>query len=69
MKTKLYVINDRSIKMILRVQAIEKPWEDQSFHVLQPAEGKLIEFEIPEGSFPYIKIWETGQAMISWMKD
>lgn len=74
MKTKVCVNNDRRIPMNLQVQsyqpAIPGEWRDNStYHKLGLGEARVFEIEIPEGSIPYIKIWETGQALLSWYPD
>lgn len=62
---KIAIMNDRTVQMRLRIVGMnDKPWEGNSY-LIQPAELKIVEIELPEGTFPYLKIWETGQAFLS----
>lgn len=69
MKQRIAVLNDRKIPMHLRIlDSSYNPGESQEkFYTLQPAEMKLVEFDIPEGSTPWLKIWEDNTAMLSYI--
>jgi hypothetical protein len=64
-KTKIVIMNDRVIPMILKVQDVTCP-SNMSNIGLQPAEVRVIEYEIPNDCVPYFKIWENNVALLSY---
>lgn len=68
MKQRIAVLNDRKIPMHLRIlDSSYNPGESQENYTLQPAEMKLVEIDIPEGSTPWLKILEDNTAMLSYI--
>jgi hypothetical protein len=64
-KLKMMINNDRKIPMHLRVQcASQNPWEGFEY-TLAPSESKMVSFDAPEHTVPYLKIWETNFALLS----
>jgi hypothetical protein len=66
-KAKVTIMNDRVIPMTLKVQSSDKDAWDHEYHKLAPAQGKTVEYEIPENSSPYLKIWENNVALLSYI--
>ena len=65
MKTKICLFNDREKPMICRVQGIDKDPEDYVVVFIPPNRFDNIEFEIPEGAIPFIKIWDDNSVLVS----
>ena len=66
-KMKIVINNDRKIPMHLRVFGVNDSTGDGKLHILKECEIKAIKIEIPEGCCPYIKIWENGDAFLSYI--
>jgi len=62
MKTKMCIFNDRAIYMQLQIQDSDNSNRYQS---ILPATHAVVELNIEEGQIPYLKVWESGQALIS----
>ncbi len=66
MKTKFCVFNDRKIQMNLQVQ--NAPDTDLAdFRKIAPITMAVMDIEIPDGAYPYLKIWENEQALLSYI--
>ena len=63
MKTKIAVMNDRNVFMYLQVQ--DK--DGSTYHSIHHAEAKVIEMNLPDNTVPFFKVWETGQALLSFI--
>jgi hypothetical protein len=62
---KILINNDRKVVMTLNVQDSSNLWNGKDPYVIQPTEMKLVSIDVPEGEIPYLKIWETGVALLS----
>lgn len=71
MKTKIAIFNDRTTPMTLRVLDQNTLNSDDmgTWHSLSPADMRIVEIEIPEGTIPFLKIWETGAALLTYMPE
>lgn len=67
-KLKVVINNDRKIPMRLRVQCGSKEAWECDYYILQTSEVVTIEFEAPEETVPYFKIWEDGSALLGSVK-
>ena len=72
MKTQFCVFNDRNVTMMLQVQdnyIVEHGFMTpvSTYYRIEPQTTKTVPVNIPDGTIPYIKIWETGQAFISYV--
>jgi hypothetical protein len=63
MRVKMVIFNDRKIPMNLQ---IHNDSQGKSSTTIEPATYEVVEIEIKEGCIPYFKIWETGQALLSF---
>lgn len=63
MKTKIAIFNDLKKTMHLQVQ--HEDMETDS-HILKPATMKIVEIDLGVDSIPYFKVWESGQALLSF---
>lgn len=63
MKTKFYVFNDRQKPMALHVQSIHS----EAFFKLPPQSTEMVDLEIPDHTVPFLKVWESGQALLSYI--
>lgn len=57
---KLYYFNDRKTKARVCVGTLV-----YTSRVLSPAEGAVFEVEIPEGSSPFIKVYDDGSVLLA----
>jgi len=68
---KVYYLNDEQKEMTVRVldltydHTYTKSDNRETYHKLKPAEGKLFEVVIPEGSCLWVKKW-PGMVMLSY---
>ena len=62
MKTKMCIFNDRKIPMNLQIQDDSG---DNNYNLIMPGRFAIVEVYIEAGSIPYLKMWETGQALLS----
>ncbi len=37
-------------------------------YIIKPSEGRLFEFDAPEGTIPFFKIWSNNDVLISYMR-
>lgn len=64
MEHKVCIFNDRTRNMNLQVQNCN----GESYDVtVLPKAHFIASLELEEGQIPYFKIWETGQALISYI--
>ena len=63
MSMKFVVLNDRNIPMNLQIQSWGK---EDKYQIIQPQECKIVELDVGDSAVPYLKIWETGQALLSY---
>ena len=64
MKSKIFVFNDRKTAMLCR--AIDSVIENRYYNI-PPNEGALVDLTIPKGSCPFIKLWEEGVALVTYI--
>jgi hypothetical protein len=64
MKHKVCIFNDRTRNMHLQVQNGDGASYDVT---VLPKTHFIAALELGEGQIPYLKIWETGQALISYI--
>lgn len=70
MKTSIVIFNDRKVPMNLQIQDVETIKEEnheQRFVQLKPLEMRRFDLDLPEGTIPFFKVWETGQALLSYV--
>ena len=70
MKTSIVIFNDREIPMNLQIQdldTIQDENHEHRFTQLKPLESRRFELDLPEGTIPFFKVWETGQALLSYV--
>jgi hypothetical protein len=65
---KVYYFNDEKIPITIQVNSCSSKGYSTDYVRLKPLEGKVIEFDAPEGSIPYIKRWETRQILVSYLR-
>lgn len=66
MKATMLINNDRTVPMSLRIVSVtDEPHEGRQV-LIKPASIYLAELELPEGTVPYLKIWENGAAFLSY---
>jgi len=69
---KVYYMNDEKVPVTVQVNGKPKntpEWDHIKYERFQPQEGRVIEFDAPEGSIPYIKRWETRQILITYIDE
>lgn len=71
MKTKFCVFNDRVKPVVLRIDTpnMLSPMDTVQFIQIVPQGMKVVELEIPADTVPYLKIGESGQALLSYISD
>jgi hypothetical protein len=62
MKTKFFYLNDRKIPVTVFRHTLNA---SDKLATLQPAESRLFDIDVPEGSVLWIKTWEYGAVLIS----
>lgn len=68
-RLKMLVHNDTTSHMRLRVNGLNGNDVEDMMYRLAPQSSKTIEFSAPAGSIPYFKLWDSGIAMVSWVKE
>ncbi len=63
MKTKICIFNDLQKTMILQIQELS----EHRYQTIRQANAAMIEYDLPEGTVPYFKVWATGQAFLSYI--
>lgn len=63
MKTKMCIFNDLQKLMHLQIQEAD----GSRYEIVYQANAVMIEYELPEGTVPYFKVWATGQALLSFI--
>lgn len=68
---KVYYFNDEQKPITVRIfDATYDPTfqtdNQRHYHKLEPAEGKMFDVELPEGTVPFIKKW-VNMVMISYV--
>lgn len=72
MKTSIVIFNDRTIPINLQIQDMETMKEEdceRRYTQMKPLEMRRFDLDLPEGTIPFFKIWETGQALLSYIDD
>jgi len=72
---KVYYFNDESVPVTIQTISIPElnsnnpyPLPDVKYEVLNPAQGKVFEFEAPDGTIPFIKRWNRhNMVLISYI--
>lgn len=71
---KIYYMNDRNMVIIVQVNGQVRPSPTNPYgeplienFKLKPQEGRLFEVDAPEGSIPWVKVWETGTVLLSYV--
>ena len=63
MKTKIAIFNDLQKTMNLQIQESD----GSRYQTVYQATATMVEYEIPEGTIPFFKVWSTGQAFLSFI--
>jgi hypothetical protein len=62
----VFVLNDKKVPMtvLVREEGVSVHVSAKDF-VLQPGDNRTVEFQAPEGSIPYVKMWndKPGSAV------
>jgi len=61
------LFNDRVMRLKVSVQSSDRDPCDHKLYTLEPTSLKYITYEIPEGSVPFIKVWENGNVFVSYV--
>lgn len=64
MQTEMTIFNDRKVPMRLQVQ---HDVGGDDIYVLAPMDMKTVTLRHPDNTRPYFKLWETGQALLSFI--
>ena len=68
---KIYYNNDEHKTVTIRVISEPKNIMDQDFiryETFKANEARVIELDAPEGSIPYVKRWESGQILVTYLR-
>jgi hypothetical protein len=67
---KIAIFNDRKIPMHLKIQTPlgVSRMDQMEYRKLERATIQTVDIEIPKGTIPYFKIWETGEVFLSFME-
>lgn len=63
-KMKVFYFNDTKENQTVFLKGIFVP-----NYIIMPGEGKLFEFDAPEKTIPFIKIWHYDHVLISYMNE
>ncbi len=70
----IYYLNDRKIPITVQTNGQLKRTPQNPYGLpqidyfqLKPQEGRLFEVDAPEGSIPWVKVWETGTVLLSYV--
>ena len=71
---KIFFLNDRRKTVTVQINGQLKRTPQNpygmpqiDYHQLAPQEGKTFDVDAPEGAIPYVKVWETGTALLSYV--
>lgn len=68
---KIYYMNDESVTLTVQINSMPDPdptvWKHVNYEKLAPQEGRLFEFEAPEGSIPYVKRWNNHIVLLTYI--
>lgn len=72
---KAYYLNDRKIPITVQVNGQLRPSPRNphgepliEYFKLQPQEGRLFDIDAPEGAILWVKAWETGTVLLTYVR-
>ena len=63
---KIYYVNDESVPVTIRLIG-PAPECVNTYTTLRPQEGRMFEFDAPEGAVPYVKRWNNNIVLLSYI--